>query len=372
MTQALAISAAQSISVHDREAAAERRQRYENQARAPATQRVYNSAWQRFKRVEKLTDPVQLPVSIDTIRSYLTKLADTHSRSSVNLAIAAIAEFHAISGVELNLDELWRARRGILRNKGVKPQRQAPALKPADIAKMIAACGPDLRGIRDRAILTLGFSSGLRRGEISALQFDDVKFDAACMRIHIRRSKTDQAGAGVTLTVERTPNSEFCAPAAVEEWIAESKVDSGPLFRGVNRWQHLNHSKLTGESISDLVRNRAIDAGLKLDNYSAHSLRAGLATSALELGVALHAVKKRLRHTNVSTTLGYDRRGSDEDAKDFRVLYPEFAPETPLKPIKVGETVATIDDAELKELIRQADEVQRRVEARLRQIGETK
>jgi integrase len=377
MPQALTISPAHSISIYDREAAAERRERYENQARSEATRRAYNSAWQRFKRAARLVDPVSLPVPIEIIDSYLTGLADTHSRSSINLAIASIVEFHAVAGVELSLDKLWRVRRGILRDKGVKPKRQAPALKPADIAKMIAACGPDLRGIRDRAILTLGFSTGLRRSEISALQFDDVKFDASCMRVHIRRSKTDQAGAGVTLTVERTPNSQFCAPAAVEEWIAESKVDSGALFRAVNRWGHLNHSAITGESVSDLVRDRAIDAGLKLDNYSAHSLRAGLATSALELGVALHAVKKRLRHTNISTTLGYNRRGSDEDAKDFRVLYSERAPEVPMKPIKAGETVAPIDDTELKQLIREADEASKkaeaarmRVTARMQSLGE--
>jgi integrase len=373
MAQDIAISPGAAVSIYDREAAAERRERYENLALSEATRRAYNSAWQSFKKAAGLVDPVQLPVPIEIIASHLTALAETHSRSSVNLAVAAIIEFHSVSGVELRLDELWRVRRGILRNKGIKPQKQAPALKPADIAKMIVACGPDLRGIRDRAILTLGFSTGLRRSEISALRVDDVAFDAKHMRILIRRSKTDQAGQGVVLTVERTPNSAFCAPAAVEEWLERSGVDGGPLFRAINRWGHLNHSALTGESISDLVRDRAIDAGLKVDNYSAHSLRAGLATSAFELGVALNAVKKRLRHANVSTTLQYDRRRSDEDAKDFRVLYPEFASDDPpTKPIKADATKPAIDDAELRELIRQADEAQRRVEERLRQFGEAK
>jgi integrase len=189
------------------------------------------------------------------------------------------------------------------------------------------------------------------------------------MRLRIRRSKSDQAGQGAEIVIERTPKSDFCAVTAIEAWIKAAEIFEGALFRSVNKWGHLGYGALSGEAIRSMVRNRAIEAGLKRDDFRAHSLRAGLATSAFDLGISLQAVSKRLRHKNPRTTQGYDRRTAVEDAKEFRELYPERAPEQPMKPIKVGETVAPIDDAELKRLIREAEEARLKVEARLQSLG---
>jgi integrase len=355
------------------DAAAERAQRYANDARAERTRRAYDRAWQRFKGWAGLQDPVPLPVPLPLVESYLTHLADTLSLSSVNLAAAAIAEFHAVAGVELRLGDLWRTRLGIRNAKGVAARRKAPPLKTGHIARMLTICGPDLAGVRDRAILSLGFSAGLRRSEIAALQVGDVEIGRESMRLTIRRSKSDQAGQGAEIVIERTPSSEFCAVAALEAWFKAADLTRDALFRAVNRWGHLNHSPLSGEAIRLIVRNRAIEAGLKRDDFRAHSLRAGLATSAFDLGVSLVAVQKRLRHRNPSTTIGYDRRRAIDDAKDFRVLFSEFANDpTPARPMKADAPKAAIDDAELRELIRQAEEAQQRVIERLKQVGETK
>jgi integrase len=365
-------------------AAAERAERYENSAYSANTQRAYDRAWRRFVTWAGLVEPVPLPLPLDQVKGYLTHLADTKSLSTVNLAAAAIAAYHEIAGQPIALDELWRSRRGIRNTKGVAAGRKAPPLRVAQIARMIAACGPDLVGTRDKAILSLGFSAGLRRSEITALRVEDVAFtreivsvegvdiEREIMRITIRRSKTDQVGKGNELVIERSPGSAFCAAAAVETWLKAADITSDSLFRGVNRWGHLNHSPLSGEAIRLIVRNRAIDAGLGRDDFRAHSLRAGLATSAFDLGIALQDVSKRLRHKNPQTTQGYDRRTAVNDAEKFRILYPEFAPdEKPAKTIKADQTKPAIDDAELRELIRQADEAQRRVEERLKQFAGT-
>ncbi|MFN7192782.1 MAG: site-specific integrase [Rhodospirillales bacterium] len=348
------------------QAAAERAAKYENAAYAKNTQRAYDRAWSRFCAWAGLVDPVPLPVPLEIVQGYLTHLADTKSLSTVDLAAAAISAFHDLAGHPIALHELWRARRGIRNTLGTAAKRKAPPLRTDQIAKMLDVCGSDKIGVRDRAILALGFSAGLRRSEIANLTIDDVEIDGQKMRLRIRRSKSDQAGAGAELVIERTPRSDFCAVAAVEAWIKEAQIFEGALFRAVNKWGHLNHSQISGEAIRSIVRNRAIEAGLKRDDFRAHSLRAGLATSAFDLGISLQAVSKRLRHKNPRTTQGYDRRTAIEDAAEFRELYPERAPEQPLKPIKVGETVAPIDDTELKRLIREAEDARLRVEALLR------
>jgi integrase len=348
-------------------AAAERAERYENSAYSANTQKAYDRAWRRFIVWAGLVEPVPLPLPLDQVKGYLTHLADTKSLSTVNLAAAAIAAYHEIAGVPIALEELWRSRRGIRNTKGAAAGRKAPPLRTDQVARMIDICGPDRIGIRDRAILALGFSAGLRRSEIAGLKIDDVEIDLEKMRIWIRRSKTDQAGQGVELVVERTPNSEFCAVSAVETWIKDADITEGALFRSVNRWDHVGYNSISGEAIRLIVRERAIEAGLKRDDFRAHSLRAGLATSAFDLGVSLQAVSKRLRHKNPRTTQGYDRRSAVEDAREFRELYPERAPDKPTKPIKIGESVAPIDDAELRDAMRAADVARLRVETLLRE-----
>lgn len=351
-------------------ATAERAQRYANAAYAKNTQRAYDKAWRRFCEWAGFVDPVPLPVPLEVVKAYLTHLADEKSLSTVDLAAAAIAAFHETAEKPIAIKALWKERRGIRNTLGTAAKRKAPPLRTDQIAKMLDICGSDKTGLRDRAILALGFSAGLRRSEIGNLTIDDVEIDREKMRLRIRRSKSDQAGQGAELVIERTPRSDFCAVAAVEAWIKEAEIFEGAIFRAINKWGHLNHSRISGEAIRSIVRHRAIEAGLKRDDFRAHSLRAGLATSAFDLGISLQAVSKRLRHKNPRTTQGYDRRTAVEDAAEFRELYPERAPETPLKPIVVGETVVPIDDAELKHLIRVAEEARLKVEERLQMLGE--
>lgn len=364
---------------------AERVRELQNAAYAPNTHAAYKRAWHRFLAWKKLPKPVQLPVPIELIEQHLAYLVAPKSKdpndenaglglslSSVNVAVAAIRIFHRFAGFPIDLSAAALTRRGILRTKGIAPRHQAPPLRVGQIAQMIDACGPDKIGIRDRAILALGFSAGLRRSEISGLNVDDVTIDDEKMRVAIRRSKTDQEGQGSNLVIERTPNSAFCAVAAVEAWLKASEIDGGPLFRGVNRWGHVGYLAISGEKIRTIVRDRALEAGLKEKDFSAHSLRAGLATSAFDLDIALVDVSKRLRHKNPKTTMVYDRRTEEKDAEKFRVLFEERADIVPSKPLTAGKASDPVDDTELKELIRLADEAQKRVQEKLRQYGGTK
>ena len=98
---------------------------------------------------------------------------------------------------------------------------------------MVAQAGTDLKGLRDRAILLLGFAGAFRRSELVALNIDDLQFCDAGLRVTIRKSKTDQEGLGSTIAIAR--GSIACPVDAVRTWQSAAGIVGGPLFRPVTR-----------------------------------------------------------------------------------------------------------------------------------------
>jgi len=357
-------------SEQSRRAAAERARRYENSAFSENTQVVYDRAWNRFVKwaAKEKIDPLPVPTPLELISAYLTKLADEKTLSSVNVAAAAIASFHEISNCPIDLDALAKLRRGIRNRKGVAPKDKASPFRLRDMARLVEACGPDLAGVRDRAILLVGFFAALRRSEIVELRFEDVKLDKLGARLRIRRSKTDQAGQGADIFLERAEPSPFCAVAALENWIKAADITSGALFRRVNRWGHAGYDALSPGAIGLVIDDRTKRAGLEEGKFSGHSLRAGFATTAFELDVALVDVAKRLRHRNPRTTQGYDRRTAEKDAEKFRILFSEFANDpVPAKVLKADAPKAALLDDELRAAMEELDIKKERVAELLRQ-----
>lgn len=364
-------SAAAQWSEQSRRAAAERARRYENSAFSENTQDVYDRAWTRFVKwaAKEKIDPLPVPTPLELISAYLTYLADENLKlPSINLAAAAIASFHEISKCPIDLDALAKLRRGIRNQVGVAPQRQASPVYLRDLAKMIETCGPDIMGVRDRAVLLVGYFAALRRSEIAALKLSDIELSESGVKIKIRRSKTDQPGKGEAIFLERSPSSPFCAPSAIEAWIREGDITGGALFRNINRWGHCGYDALSPGSIRLIVRRRAGNAGFDKKKFSGHSLRAGFATNAFQLDVALADVSKRLRHKNPKTTMFYDRRTSEKDAEKFRVLLSEFANDpAPAKPLKADAPKAALLDDELRAAMDELDAKRARVDELLRQ-----
>ena len=169
----------------------------------------------------------------------------------------------------------------------------------------------DLKGLRDRALLLLGFAGAFRRSELVALDVADLQFCDGGLRVTIRKSKTDQEGLGATIAIAR--GSIACPVDAVRAWIKAAGIVDGPLFRPVTRTGKISARRLSARAVAELVKTYARRAGLKAADFSGHSLRSGFLTSAAARGASIFKMMDVSRHKSVDTLRGYVR-----DAEMFR------------------------------------------------------
>jgi len=165
-------------------------------------------------------------------------------------------------------------------------------------------CGT--KGVRDRALLLVGFAAALRRAEIVALDRSDFEFVNEGLKIHLRRSKTDQEGVGRTVAVPHG-RTEACPVRAVRHWLELAGIDGGAVFRRVTKAGVVCEARLTAQSVNLIVKGYVKGIGLRPDKYSGHSLRAGLVTSAAQAGVAAHRIMAQTGHQSAEMLGRYIR-----------------------------------------------------------------
>ncbi|MGH6792380.1 MAG: site-specific integrase [Methyloceanibacter sp.] len=250
-----------------------------------------------------------LPASVDTLAAYLGHLANSGMKaSSITRRCAGLRYMHRAAGYEppTNSEAIKAVLAGIRRSLGIAPTRKAPATVEAIEAMLAVTPADSLRGLRDRALLLLGFAGALRRSELVALDVDDIESDVDGVRVIIRRSKTDQEGAGDFVPI---PNGTRLKPvAAILTWIEAAKISEGPLFRPITKGGTLRPRRLTDCSVAEIVKAKAEAAGFDARVFSGHSLRAGFVTSALAAGADILRVMDQTRHREVRTLKAYDRR----------------------------------------------------------------
>src|SRR5205085_8748313 len=154
---------------------------------------------------------------------------------SIQRRLNAIAEAHKAVGPESPTHSPIVANtiKGIRRTKGSAPAQKAPALTD-DILAMVDATGAGLIGPRDRALILLGFAGAFRRSELVALDVEDCAFGKDGLTVTLRRSKTDQQGAGRKIGIPYGANPETCPVRVLQAWIEQAPITAGPLFRSIN------------------------------------------------------------------------------------------------------------------------------------------
>lgn len=167
------------------------------------------------------------------------------------------------------------------------------------------------KGLRDRALLLLGFAGAFRRSELVALNIEDLQFCEGGLRVTICKSKTDQERVGTTIGI--VSGSTACPLDAVRAWIKTGRIVEGPLFRPVTRKGKVSKHRLSARAVADLVKIYARRAGFNATKFSGHSLRAGFLTSAAARGASIFKMMDVSRHKSVETLRGYVR-----DAEIFR------------------------------------------------------
>jgi integrase len=168
--------------------------------------------------------------------------------------------------------------------------------------------GSRLKDVRDRALLLLGFAGGFRRSELIGLNFGDVVLVRQGLEVTLRRSKTDQNGVGRKIGIPHG-RGRWCPVVALEQWHAASSITEGPVFRPVDRHGRVGLNRLSGEGVCLVVRERVHAAGIDPGDYSGHSLRAGLATSAAQAGVSTWKIRQQTGHASDAMLARHIRDG---------------------------------------------------------------
>ncbi|MFC3182535.1 site-specific integrase [Cypionkella sinensis] len=184
---------------------------------------------------------------------------------------------------------------------------------------ILDAIGTAPRERRDRALLLIGWAGGFRCSELAGLDLADVEEAREGLILHLRRSKTDQTGQGrkIGIPLGRT---RHCPVAALTAWREVLATDHGPLFRPVDRHGNIQPDRLRGDAVSTILRDRLTGAGIDPEGYSGHSLRAGLATSAIKAGVPTYKVRAQTGHASDMMLARYVRDAGMFDGNAAGVL----------------------------------------------------
>lgn len=303
--------------------ACQKAQVYADAARAQTTRGVYEGAWRRWAAWCAEMHTPALPAAPEAIAAYLAELARAgKSVATIKGALAAIQHFHRQGGHPLARDAraIANVLAGVSRLAS-RPVRRATALELEDLrAIMLGIDGEDLRALRDRALLLLGFFGALRRSEIVGLDaapgsgvggrsFVEIRPEG--LLVHVTASK----GNAMTQTIAiPRRHDELCATRALERYIAATKLAHGPLFRAVSTAGRLLERRLEATGVRHILAQRADGKG-----FSPHSLRAGFITSAAKRGAPEHAIQRTSRHKSVDVLRGYIRTSDAFDCAARRL-----------------------------------------------------
>jgi site-specific recombinase XerD len=287
---------------------AEEARAFIGQAKAPATLRAYRSDWRHFDAWCQVRSLTALPAAPETVALYLADLARTLKPATLQRRLTSISQAHQAAGLEtptsrLPVRETWK---GIRRALGVAQHGKAPLLT-ANVRLMVEQLSPALIGARDQALLVIGFAGALRRSELVALDVGDVTEREDGLVVAIRRSKTNQDGAGEVLGLPWGSNPSTCPVRSLRRWLDASGIASGPIFRPVDRHGRIAEQRLSDRAVALVVKRSAEAVGLDPRLYAGHSLRAGLITSAAEAGVPERVIMAHSRHRSIPVMRRYIR-----------------------------------------------------------------
>lgn len=261
-----------------------------------------------------------LPATADLVARYLADHADMLAPASLARRVATLSKVHAANDWPNPCQsEVFRATlRGIRRVKGTAQDQARPLLRE-DLFLILDALGDDARAQRDRALVLIGWAGGFRSSELVGLDWSDVEEVREGLVLHLRRSKTDQTGQGRKIGVP-LGRTRHCPVAALAAWRKASGGDDGPIFRPVDRHGHIQPDRLRSDAVSTILRDRLNGAGIDPEGYSGHSLRAGLATSAIKAGVPTYKVRAQTGHASDLMLARYVRDAGMFDGNAAGVL----------------------------------------------------
>jgi integrase len=272
--------------------------------------------WCRFHRENPL------PCSSAALVHFLTEHAEGFSMATVERRAAAISWAHRKAGF-LGADnprsapvvvECFRLLRRRYRETKQKQARELSTELTRALVDESRADKNTTLGLRDCALLLIGFAGAFRRSELVRITVEDLEWRTQGVEIKVRWSKTDQEGRGMTKYITRGQVPVTCPVATLTRWLEIAQIREGPIFRRVFKDGSIGKTALSGVTVSDIIKNRLRSIGLEdWDDFSPHSLRSGFASVAAENGASIQAIKGQGGWKSDRTAMRYIRRREDWD-----------------------------------------------------------
>ena len=241
------------------------------------TMRAYESDFKDFSAFCSKNNFNCLPADPKILSLYLTHLSQKSKFSTLKRRIASISVIHKIKGYYIDTKHplIMENLLGIKRLKGTNQKAKKPILIN-DLKIIIDVINKlkikQIRKIRDKAIILIGFAGGFRRSELVAIDYEDVEFVREGLKIFVKRSKTDQSGEGMTKAIPSFKSALYCPVIHLQDWMFNKENKKGKIF------------PISDKSVALIIKKYANLAGMDGSKYAGHSLRSGFATSTAEAG----------------------------------------------------------------------------------------
>ena len=272
------------------------------------TRKAYESDWRVWRAWCLQHDLSPLPATPETVAAFLADVSQSRKLSTVRRYLSTISSAHTRADHDFDRHDrsIRMVMAGLREEKGCDVRR-VKALT-ADMVRSMTFEDTAI-GVRDRALLFLGVASGCRRSELVGLDWAApgpgagfIREDDRGVVLVLTRTKTG-AGQSQEIAIPHGP-----AVDALYDWAALADIKEGePVFRSIRKGGNIQAQRLSTEAVAEIVKQRCRSAGLDAAEFSGHSLRAGLITSAAEAGVARDRIKRHSRHKSDAVIEGYVR-----------------------------------------------------------------
>ena len=280
-------------------------------SKASNTVRAYKSDFHDFGLFCTKNGFKSIPTDSKIVSLYLTYLSSKDVKiSTIRRRIVSIGVIHKIKGHYLDTKHpaIIENLMGIKRRKGVKQKAKKPLLIN-DLKQIINVINkendPDIRKLRNKTLLLIGFAGGFRRNELVSLDVEDAEFVFEGVKISVKKSKTDQFGEGFVKGIPHFENSIYCPVTSLKRWLNISKIKQGPIFTRFSKGSKITRARLTDQSVALIIKEYLFKAGIDNKNYSGHSLRSGFATSAAEAGAEERSIMAITGHKSTEMVRRY-------------------------------------------------------------------
>ena len=252
-----------------------------------------------------------LPTEPKIVSLYLTHLSIKDAKmSTLRRRLVAIGMIHKLKGHYLDTKHpvIIENIMGISRKKGNYQRGKKPILinQLKEIVNVIdKEKTEEIKKIRDKTIILIGFAGGFRRTELVSIDYEDLEFVPEGVKIIIRRSKTDQFGEGMIKGLPYFSNPIYCPVLHLKKWLEISNIKSEAIFRKFNKGFSLSDNRLTDQTVALLLKSYLSSAGIESKNYSGHSLRSGFATVSAESGADERSIMAMTGHKTTQMVRRY-------------------------------------------------------------------